>query len=292
MVLSLLSNQKLGGFMSLVANLTVFMCLSIIGIGTVGARNADPREDDIRYHTLDSVEVREVSKNKSNQEFYNTVYRKSYSGIGFPAPGQPTPGLPGLPGFPGFPGLPGTTPGLPTNGQLDPVERTGKVISLAKDLVALGEDVYKLVVKGRPTITTNYAPISVIPRLNGQPVDIMETENWKIPVKRTYEVLYKNLFRMHVVKFRYSVIYSYGGTYNETGAYLTAVQIIPESMNVLFGYDFTATMKLGGIQNNGTRQNPIAGATLLLEYTVRTILMANTEVRTVFVTGQGGYKKY
>lgn len=240
---------------------TVFACLAVLGTSSAFAEMPKADRDHL---TLASMEVREISRDALDQEVVATLYAKGLNVEGLPVEGIPTP---------------------------DPIERAGKVISVAKDLVALGEDIYKLVIKGKPTNTLKYAPISVVPKENGEPVDVMSTENWKVPVKRSYEVLYKNLYGMHVVKFRYSVIFAYGGTYNGKGAYLTAVQIVPESVSTLFGYDFTATMKLGGIQNNGSRENQIAGATLLMEYTVSTIMKANSEVDSFFVSGLGELKK-
>lgn len=175
--------------------------------------------------------------------------------------------------------------------QVDPVEKVGKVISVARDLVALGEDLYRLVVKGKPTNTTRYAPISVVPRVNGQDAYALDIAYSKEPVKKTYEVVYKNMYGMEVVKFRYSVMYSYGGTYEGRGAYLLGVQVTPDSVSTLFGYDFTATMKLGGIQNLGSREDPIAGATVLIEYTVSTIIKANNEVDSYFISGKGKFKE-
>lgn len=234
----------------------VVMCLAVLGVSSANAH-------DERYLTVSSMKVREVSRDILNQEVMNTLYSKNYMVDGLPTP----------------------------EGDPNPIAVAGQVIGIAKDLVALGEDIYKLVIKGKPTNTTKYAPISVIPKENGEPVDVMATEHWKVPVKRSFEVLYENLYGMDVVKFRYSVIFAYGGTYNGKGAYLTSVQIIPESVSTLFGYDFTATMKLGGIQNLATRENPIAAATLLLEYTVNTIMKANTEVSSVFVAGNGTFKE-
>lgn len=175
--------------------------------------------------------------------------------------------------------------------QVDPVEKVGKVISVARDLVALGEDIYQLVIKGKPTNKTSYAPISVVPRVNGTDVYALDIAYSKEPVKRTYEVVYKNVYGMEVVKFRYSVMYSYGGSYEGRGAYLLGVQVTPDSVNTLFGYDFTATMKLGGIQNIGSKEDPIAGATVLIEYTVSTILKANNEVDSYFIGGNGRFKQ-
>lgn len=180
--------------------------------------------------------------------------------------------------------------GLPQEGQPSRVDQAGKVIAVARDLVALGEDVYRLVIKGKPSNTSSYTPISVIPRVNGVAVDMLDTEGWSAPVKRTYQIDYENLYGMTVVSFRYSIIYSYNGSYDGKGSYLTAVQIVPETVRTLFGFDFTAQMKLGGIQNQGTKANPIAGATILMEYTVSSIMVANNQVDSYFITGRGGFR--
>jgi hypothetical protein len=171
------------------------------------------------------------------------------------------------------------------------IETAGKVITTARDLVALGEDIYRLVSHGKPNVSTSYDPISVIPKVNNQPVDILDTESWSMPAKRTYSLTLRNTYNIAVITFRYSVIYSYHGSYNGKGAYLTAAQIQPDYVNVLWGFDFTATMKLGGIQNQGTRDNPVAAATLLMQYSASNILNSRTMIDTYFITGRGGFKK-
>lgn len=224
-------------------------------------------ETDTRYYTVEKMKVSLIQKDVLGIELRDEIYRRS---------------LIDVKRIPGEPGGPST------------IDQAGKVIGVARDLVALGEDVYNLVIKGKPNINTDYAPISVVPRLNGEPASILEeTENWKMPRSQTYEIAYENAwpFNMEVVKFRYTVIYSYGGSYNGKGKYLTAVQIIPEQVSVLFGYDFRATMKLGGIVNHGTRENPVAGATLLLEHEVKTVVKANLETYAFQVLGDGGFKK-
>lgn len=171
------------------------------------------------------------------------------------------------------------------------LETAGKVISTARDLVALGEDIYRLVSKGKPNVTTAYDPISVIPKVNGQAVDLLETESWSMPTKRSFQITLKNLYNVDVITFRYSVIFSYRGSYNGKGAYLTAAQIQPDFVNVLWGFDFSATMKLGGIQNQGTRDNPVAAATLLMQYSASNVVNSRTYVDSYFITGRGGFRK-
>lgn len=219
--------------------------------------------NDFSYMTVSKMKISEVSRDVLNQETLDVLYQKNI-----------------------------LIEGLPTEiGNANPIDSAGKIVKIGRDLVALGEDIYKLVIKGKPTVSTKYTPISVIPKVNGEPVDILETELWQVPIKRTYEVSWENIYGMTITTFRYSVIFAYGGTYNGKGAYLTAVQVVPESVAVSFGFDFTANMKLGGIQNQGTRESPIAGATLLIEYTINSVMSANSEVATFFVTGRGEFKK-
>lgn len=183
--------------------------------------------------------------------------------------------------------------GLPSEyGLLDPTDGPGEVIKTTRDLVALGESVYTLVIKGKPTNTVSYSPISVIPKIGDAPADILDTENWSSPVKKTFEIVYTNYFKMKVLVFRYSVVYSAKGSYEGVGAYLTAVQVIPQYVKTLFGFDFSASMKLGGIQNQGTKANPIAGATILLEHTLSSVLISTNQVDTFFITGLGQFYKF
>jgi hypothetical protein len=238
----------------------------LVSLSTLSAYASEEMTTDMRYYQVDKMTVSLVEKDVLGVELREKIYQRSYSE------------LPQMPYEDGKPSV---------------ADEAGKIIGVARDLVALGEDVYNLVIKGKPNISTDYSPISVVPKINGQPADILETENWQMPKSVTYEIAYENAwpFNMEVVKFRYTVIYSYGGSYNGKGKYLTAVQIIPEQTSVLFGYDFRATMKLGGIANHGTRDNPIAGATLLLEHEVKTVVKANLETYAFQVLGSGGFKR-
>lgn len=235
------------------------LALSLLLVSTSTYAALDKDSFDLNYFTIKERTTREVPTSY-NQEFNDPFVQIAPNPTSVPQPGV--------------------------------LDQAGSVIKVARDLVALGEDLYRLVVKGRPSNTTKYAPISVIPKIGNQPVDLLETENWSMPVKKTYETSWKNLYGVEVVYFRYSVYFSYNGSYDGKGKYLTSVQVLPEVVKTLWGYDFTATMKLGGIQNNGTRANPVAAATVLIEYTVATVVKAENRVDTFFITGKGGLKKY
>lgn len=233
-----------------------------LSFSTISTATADVFNYDDDFYRIGSVEIQEVQTDSFGHETYETIEEKSFNGRN------------------------GRNGGI-----LDQIDAGGRVIAMGKDLVALGESIYQLVIKGKPNTKTSYAPISVIPKVNGQPADVFETEGWSAPVKRTYEIKYRNLYNIAVIQFQYSVMYSYRGTYNGTGAYLTAVQVIPERVKAMFGWDFEATMKLGGLQNQGTRTNPVAGATIMIEYTAKSVMNSISQVNSFFITGKGGFKK-
>ena len=241
-----------------------FRVIVFLGSLGVGASYAQ----DIDYLTLEKVTVSKIQVDVLNQEISQKVIEKHFDR-------QQTLQL----------------PGMPTDDGQGKVDKVGKVISVGRELVALGEDIYRLVQKGKPVNKTNYAPISVVPKTDGGYADILDTEGWRMPTKATYQITYENLYGMEVVKFRYSIIFSYGGSYNGKGAYLTAAQIVPESVETLFGYTFGATMKLGGIQNHGTKENPVAGAILAMEHTVETVIKASLQTSSYHITGRGGFKE-
>jgi hypothetical protein len=232
------------------------LALVILGAGSVEAKILSSQD---KYLTTKTITVHEIRTDVFNQETKELVSEKSASLLN-------------------------------ETGQVDQLDNVGKVISTARDLVALGEQIYNLVIKGKPSNTTSYAPISVIPKINGAPVDILDVEGFTMPSTRTYEIKYTNLFGMDTVVFRYTVMFSHHGSYDGKGAYITGAQIVPVTASTMFGYDFRASMKLGGLQNGGTKVNPVAAATLLLEYEVKTVLKADLSVDSFFITGKGGFK--
>lgn len=234
----------------------LLMTSCLLSAGSVFASVSAAERD---FYTIGSVEVKEITKDLFNQEVSKTLSVDNY--------------------YNEF------------NNPIDPIDRAGKVIGVARDLVALGEDIYKLIDKGRPHITTKYAPISVVPKVDGQAVDPMDTEGWaKYPRVQGYEIIYRNLYNIAVVTFRFKVMWAYGGSYNGKGKYISGAQIVPEA-DVLWGFDFSATMKLGGVHNTGTRANPIANATLLIEHNVSNILRSTTRVSTIVIDGKGKMEK-
>jgi hypothetical protein len=179
-------------------------------------------------------------------------------------------------------------------GMNDRIATTGQVIAVARDIVALGEAIYELVKKGKPTNVTEYAPISVIPKEPGtkEPVDLFDLEGFSMPVERAFVARIKNGVGKEVVQFTYKIMFSYGGSYNGAGKYLTSVIIVPQSVKTSFGWDFNASMKLSGMMNHGTKADPVAGIMITIKYQMNGWSTAYERNDTIHITGRGEFKNH
>ncbi len=194
---------------------------------------------------------------------------------------------------------PPTTPATPAPTFNDRVTQAGSVIGVAKDVVALGEAIYALVEKGRPKVTTEYAPISILPRDASNPgtdpavrnaVDPFDMEGFSFPVEKMITAKVKSPTGKESVVFQYKVVYSHGGSYNGAGKYLTGINIIPASVKVAHGWTFNSTMKLTGMMNHGTRANPVVGAMITIKYSMSSMTQAFERNDTIYISGDGSMK--
>ncbi|MFZ4714833.1 MAG: hypothetical protein ACOYL6_14035 [Bacteriovoracaceae bacterium] len=163
----------------------------------------------------------------------------------------------------------------------------GQVLAVADQLIAFGEKIYDIVKKGKPVVNLTWAPVSVLPREAGKEIDPLDLEDWAFPKSKKYRITYVNGFNKNVVDFTYSVNFSYGGSYNGKGRYLTAAEIVPENVSVAWGFTFDASMKLVGVMNRGKKTNPLAAAILQISYNVSSNLKEDRNNVSYFIQGDG-----
>ena len=216
-----------------------------------------------------------------------------------PVPPTTTPTIPTTPPptTPAPTPVPTPTTTVPTRPPMTPQERldyTGKIIDQTKNLVALGESIYTLVQKGKPKNTTEYTPVTVTPKdpMTKEYVDPFDLEGFSVPEAKTFKIQIKNKVGKTVVNFVYKVVYSYGGSYNGAGKYITGVNIIPASVKTRFGWDFASSMKVTGIMNHGSKDSPIAGVMITIKYSANSWGSATERNDTVHITGDGKFRAY
>lgn len=164
----------------------------------------------------------------------------------------------------------------------------GEIIMVANKLLALGKKIWAIVEAGRPVVnSTMMQAISVIPKTSENGGAFYDMENWSAPRVRKYRVVYKNLFGMKVVSFTYVVHYQYNGSYEGKGKYLTGVNINAADISVAWGFEFNAKSQLVAISNRGSRANPLASATLQIDYVAKSVLKEIRSSESFHISGDG-----
>ncbi len=95
-----------------------------------------------------------------------------------------------------------------------------------------------------------------------------QMQEWKTPNSRLFRVNYTNFWGMNVVDFTFRLIYTYGGTVNGKGLYLTQIGVQPAELMVRNGYTFNVNVSIPGVTNAGTSESPMAAAEIQVNWSV------------------------
>lgn len=166
----------------------------------------------------------------------------------------------------------------------------GEVIMVVDQLIGLGKKIWPIIEAGKPVVNTTFTPaISILPRVEGEPHDVAfyNMANWEAPRQKSYNVDFKNGWGMNVISFSYNVSYQYGGSYEGKGRYLTGVDVSASNISVSWGFNFDATSNLVSMANRGAQDDPIASATIKIQYEASSVLRNIQSTQSFHVTGDG-----
>ncbi|MBI3549959.1 MAG: hypothetical protein HY078_13055 [Elusimicrobia bacterium] len=120
---------------------------------------------------------------------------------------------------------------------------------------------------------------------------------WKPPEGKDYSFKATNKFGGSVVEVKYQVLRTYGGGYVGTdgvkrGKYLTGVTIQPLNVYVAWGYRFSMKASVPDVINvSETTQDPIAGMTVNVLWTIDTPLQHQEGTGVYYVQGDGMFRE-
>jgi hypothetical protein len=165
------------------------------------------------------------------------------------------------------------------SGTLDQVD------AVLDQIINIGRKVWVIVENNRPVVElTHAAAASALPSgVEGW----QSLENWQTPRVRTFKVTYTNGFGFNVVEFTYRLTYTPGGQLNGKGRYLSEINVEPGELSVLWGFTFKATSSVPAVLNTGTREAPVAGAHVVVAWSVDSPLKTMRESHRFFVQGSG-----
>ena len=189
----------------------------------------------------------------------------------FPKPG-PGPTFPPLPGNGGI--------FRPGGGVFNPV--------YGNRWMMIGQVVYQLVKENEPMANADTERLSVLP-IDENQWDQME--GWTGPHVRTFNLRAKNGFGMNVVNFQYQVILYANGKHNDKGKYLANLQIVPQFVDVSWGFKFDSLVEVGDVMNMGTTEDPIVGMHMQIQYKIHSMMKHSQGIDSFFVKGDSHIEK-
>jgi hypothetical protein len=152
----------------------------------------------------------------------------------------------------------------------------------------VGKEVWKIIKENEPVMNTTYNAVSVLPK---EVTEWSQMANWQAPKSQAYQVIYKNLYGIEVVRFSYRLTFTAGGTFKSKGQYLSNVSVSPIHVRVLWGYELNADVAVKNIQNTASVESPVPGVEVQINYKVSTIFAKEENAQVFYVRGDGYAQK-
>lgn len=140
--------------------------------------------------------------------------------------------------------------------------------STAMAIVNLGNLAWTIIQANQPSDTAAVASANALPQgVKGW----QELTGWEEPVIKDFEKDFPGVISSDPVTVKYRVHYTYGGSLDGKGKYLTDISVEPVDIHVGWGYKLTMTASVPNIVNMGTDAEPLAAAELLIDMKVTSI---------------------
>ena len=146
-------------------------------------------------------------------------------------------------------------------------KRDNDPLVFIEHMVNLGQKLWKIVVDNKPVVNIRYTYANALPKGVESSEDLDGFSDLQYRSLRLYG---KNSYGLKVYDLTYTLVHRYGGSYRGRGSYLENIAIIPQRVEVLWGYKLNLEAKRVTAVNVGTRENPIAGLAMEMGMRVST----------------------
>ena len=166
----------------------------------------------------------------------------------------------------------------------------GDAIPILDSIVNLGEKIWKIIKDNAPVVNVKVQYASALPE---GIKSWTQMGGWQRPKGTIYELTAKNAYGMQVIKLRYQVLRTTGGSYKGTGKYLTAVTVEPLLVEAAWGYrlNLDANVPDLSIVNVGTSEAPIAAMSPQLGWTIATAIKESQGKSIYYLEGNGTFQE-
>jgi hypothetical protein len=117
-----------------------------------------------------------------------------------------------------------------------------------------------------------------------------QLEGWQVPRHQFHRLSFRNGFGVRVVELVYRVHYTYGGSIEGAGQYLTHLTVVPSEIKVLSGFKLDLRASVPNVINVGSRENPIGAAEFMVRWSLSSVLINRQGSENFFVRGDGRFQ--
>ena len=157
-------------------------------------------------------------------------------------------------------------------------------------IINIGQKIWKIVVDNKPVVDVKTQYATALPEgVKGWG----SMAGWSRPKGTIYELVAKNAYGGQVVRLRYQVLRTSGGTYKGTGKYLTAVTVEPLLLEVAWGYKVNVENSVpdSSVVNVGTSEAPVAAMIAQLAWRVSTPIKDSQGKGIYYLQGDGVFQE-
>ena len=213
----------------------------------------------------------------SGSQNFRTVFSDTAAA---PTPSAPAPTAPAP--KPTTPAAPVPSPRSGTD--LNPIDQVEVIVD---QIINIGKKIWNIVEAGKPVVNVKFDTANALPRGVTCWADM---SGWSIPQTQLYTVNYENGWGMTVVSFTYRLTFTGKGNVNGIGQYITNATFMPANIKVAWGFQFDATADIPSVFNQGTKENPLAGMQMNMNWRVRSAVTDIQQSETYFVSGDNSFK--
>jgi len=162
------------------------------------------------------------------------------------------------------------------------------VSAAAVDPMAIADILLKLwdiVVDNKPVVNVGVKSANALPNLAQN--DWEKLTGWQSERSVIYSMTSTNLYGMKVVQLEYRLSLIYGGGVDGKGRYIASARVVPTKVDVLWGYNLDVNVNVPSIVNMGTKDDPLAGIYVDVNYKIHNILRSDAEGQTYYLQGDG-----
>lgn len=149
-------------------------------------------------------------------------------------------------------------------------------------IINIGKKIWAIVESGKPVVSTKMDTASALPRGIQCWTDMA---GWSAPKSKAFRIQYENAYGSDVVDFTYRIMFTANGNVDGVGKYITNATFIPANIRVGWGFRFDATAQIAAVFNQGTKQDPLAGMQMNMQWRVDSPMFHEETTESFFVTG-------